>query len=252
MQGKVTRTAKKSGAISNLAEFGGGRTQKEVDDLKQGLAEALKDKQDLTKKLAEKERSVEELKFHLDEAQQFIDDMMNKEDPKKSLARPARSGAPSALSQPRSHAPSAQSEVDDLKQALAAALKDKQDLKTKLAETEVTKTKVEEHKSPAPPPSFSGPADDVQTRQEKEKSQKALGMPSLPPRAQLTMILDLDFASTGAEGMTMKMRLEFVHLICEDYCGADMFENVNRVRRAGEILPGLVGRSSCCHCSTVV
>ena len=215
MQGKVTRTAKKSGAISNLAEFGGGRTQKEVDDLKQALAEAtkeredlkkklaeneralppattsalppylppattsapavppgptqkevdalkqalaeaLKDKEDSKKKLAEKERSVEEFKFHLDEAQQFIDDMMDKEDPQKKLARPARSGAPSALSQPRSHAPSAQSEVDE----------------------------------------------------EKEKSQKALGLPSLPPRAQLTMILDLDFASTGAEGMTMKCDLK--------------------------------------------
>ena len=152
----MTRTAKKSGAISNLADFGAGRTQKEVDDLKQALAGALKDKQDLTKQLAEKERSVEEFKFHLDEAQQFIDDMMDKEDPKKKLARPARSGAPSALSQPRSHAPSAQSEVDEA----------------------------------------------------KEKSQKALGLPSLPPRAQLTMILDLDFSSTGAEGMTMKMRLE--------------------------------------------
>jgi len=203
MQGKVTRTAKKSGAISNLAEFGGGRTQKEVDALKQALAEAtkeredlkkklaendralppattnapavppgptqkevdalkqalaeaLKDNEDSKKKLAEKERSVEEFKFHLDEAQQFIDDMMDKEDPKKKLARPARSGAPSALSQPRSHAPSAQSEVDE----------------------------------------------------EKEKSQKALGLPSLPPRAQLTMILDLDFASTGAEGMTMKCDLK--------------------------------------------
>jgi DNA repair exonuclease SbcCD ATPase subunit len=146
------------------------------NDLLLALAEALKDRDDLRKKLAETEKNAV-----------------------KARALPPTPSAPPGPTQ---------RDVDELKQALAEALKGQEDLKKKLAETQVTKTKVQAQKSPTPPSSFSGPAaDDVKTSKENSKSQKLLSMAALPPPAQLTMILDLDFASTGAEGTTTKLRI---------------------------------------------
>jgi len=146
------------------------------NDLLLALAEALKDRDDLRKKLAETEKNAV-----------------------KARALPPTPSAPPGPTQ---------RDVDQLKQALAEALKDQEDLKKKLAETEVTTTKVQAQKSATSPPSFSGPAaDDVKTSKENSKSQKLLSMAALPPPAQLTMILDLDFASTGAEGTTKKVRI---------------------------------------------
>jgi hypothetical protein len=84
-----------------------GPTQKELDDPQQALAEALKDKADLKKKLSETEKD----------------------------AVKARS-LPHAINDPAIPPGPTQKEVDDLKQALAGALKDKEDLRKKLAENE--------------------------------------------------------------------------------------------------------------------
>jgi hypothetical protein len=162
------------------------------NDLLLTLAEALKDREDLRKKLAETEK-----------------------DAVKGKALPPTPRAPADVVKARALPPTpiappgpTQRDVDELKQALAEALKDQEDLKKKLAETEVTTTKVQVQKSATSPPSFSGPAaDDVKTSKENSKSQKLLSMAALPPPAQLTMILDLDFASTGAEGTTKNLRI---------------------------------------------
>ena len=181
------------------------------NDLLLALAEALKDRDDLRKKLAETEKDAVKAKA-LPPTPSAPPDAV------KARALPPTPSAPEtekdtikakALPPTPSSPPGpTQRDVDQLKQALAEALKDQEDLKKKLAETEVTKTKVQAQKSATPPPSFSGPdADDVKTSKENAKSQKLLSMPALPPPAQLTMILDLDFASTGAEGTTKKLRI---------------------------------------------
>ena len=179
------------------------------NDLLLALAEALKDRDDLRKKLAETEKDAVKAKA-LPPTPSAPPDAV------KARALPPTPSAPETekdtvkakVLPPTPSAPPGptQRDVDQLKQALAEALKDQEDLKKKLAETEVTKTKVQAQKSATPPPSFSGPdADDVKTSQEHAKSQKLLSMPALQPPAQLTMILDLDFASTGAEGTTQKI-----------------------------------------------
>jgi hypothetical protein len=143
--------------------------QQEVDDLKRALAESLKDNEDLKEKLAEMERAVlptssalaippgptqkevDHLKRALADAQQFINDVMDKQDtmdkrdlkekppevPLKELAGKdaAKTRAlPPTPSTPAMPPGPTQQEVDELKRALAEAFKDKQDLKQKLDE----------------------------------------------------------------------------------------------------------------------